>query len=466
MIRLAERCARRLPSPLRQGMRYAGSVVPRRLRLGRAFRRQAAFLRRSERWDASELERYRSQRLAEVLGRAARRVPYYRRLFAERGIREEHLRSPTVLSAIPLLNKETVLADPAAFLAPSADPRRRVTTGASSGRQLSVFVPEGYAERELAFAFDLWGRIGYAAGDRIAVLRGEAVRTPRWDRPWRFDPLRNELLLSIYDLTDDAVPAYLEEIRRRRARFLHCYPSAALVLARVVRERGLPPPDLAAVLTSSENLSPGQREFISSALRARVFDLYGLTESAALAGECEKSRCYHVYPQYSWVEIVDPSGRPVVEDGGEGEIVGTGFLNTAMPLIRYRTGDWAVVKKGTCACGRSYPLLSGITGRRNQEAIVGRDGNRVPLVAINPHSGIFNRVRRYQFRQEKPGRLELVLVRGAGFSEADAGAIRAEISGKLRGAADLVLSFAGEIPLTPRGKHALLVQRCPGADGP
>ena len=50
--------------------------------------------------------------------------------------------------------------------------------------------------------------------------------------------------------------------------------------------------------------------------------------------------------------------------GEVGEIVATGLLNDAMPLIRYRVGDyaaWAVNEK--CPCGNSNPVIKNLEGR-------------------------------------------------------------------------------------------------------
>ena len=51
------------------------------------------------------------------------------------------------------------------------------------------------------------------------------------------------------------------------------------------------------------------------------------------------------------------------ERGESGEIIATGFDNFTMPLIRFRTQDWAERGVGKCDCGRNYPLVARIEGR-------------------------------------------------------------------------------------------------------
>ena len=60
-----------------------------------------------------------------------------------------------------------------------------------------------------------------------------------------------------------------------------------------------------------------------------------------MAGQCECSECYHVEPLYGYCELIDKNGEVIREEGKTGEIVATGFCNTGMPLIRYKTGDLA-----------------------------------------------------------------------------------------------------------------------------
>ena len=45
-----------------------------------------------------------------------------------------------------------------------------------------------------------------------------------------------------------------------------------------------------------------------------------------------------MFPEYGVTEILRPDGAPCAP-GEVGEIVGTGFNNYALPMLRYRTGD-------------------------------------------------------------------------------------------------------------------------------
>ncbi|MCJ7608076.1 phenylacetate--CoA ligase family protein, partial [Candidatus Bathyarchaeota archaeon] len=54
-----------------------------------------------------------------------------------------------------------------------------------------------------------------------------------------------------------------------------------------------------------------------------------------------------------------------VSSGERGEIVYTSLFNYAMPLIRYCVGDLAISLDDECTCGRSFPMLKSIEGRKD-----------------------------------------------------------------------------------------------------
>ena len=58
----------------------------------------------------------------------------------------------------------------------------------------------------------------------------------------------------------------------------------------------------------------------------------------------------HLRENHIIAEIIDKQGN-VLPHGEEGELVITTIGMEAMPLIRYRTGDYTRILPGVCACG-------------------------------------------------------------------------------------------------------------------
>ncbi|PKL54854.1 MAG: CoF synthetase, partial [Methanomicrobiales archaeon HGW-Methanomicrobiales-6] len=190
------------------------------------------------------------------------------------------------------------------------------------------------------------------------------------------------------------------------------------------------------------------------------FSWYGNSEQTVLAGECEESTRYHIFPEYGIVELIGSDGRPVEGPGAMGEVVATSLTNFICPLIRYRTMDVAVLGQGPCTCGRAYPMLERVEGRL-QEFIVTRDHRFISMTAVNMHSDVFDNVAQFQFYQMREGEVLMKIVKKPGYTDRDTERILRELDKKFEGDVDVTIRFVETIPRTRRGKYQFLIQDLP-----
>ena len=456
MLNLLKNAYERSPTSLKR--LYA--AIPFSIRMGRAYRETRRFLAESGKWPRRRLADYQNERLQKLIQHAFENVPYYHRTFVERGLKPEDVRTVADLRKLPFLTREDIRSHSGEMTARNIAPRTTYisNTGGTTGEPLSLRINNSAYGTEWAFMLDQWARIGYDASCRKVGLRefgydGKAG--------WHYDPIYNELRLSPMLLNDDSVQGFVDATRRFGATFMFGYPSAITIFAQCLKRRALSIDGLAGILAGSENLHDWQRDLFNSVFDCRVFSWYGQTEKVILAGECEQSSLYHVYPQYGCTELVAEDGSVINQPGVSGELVGTGFLNSAMPLIRYRTGDYAAYAEGPCPCGRAYALIAGIEGRRKQEVFVGKDGRLIPATAFFASSvwEIFTNVRAYQFEQAEPGCAVLKVVPAGAYGAEDA----QRLMTTMKGCGSEFLSFTvvrvAEIQRTPRGKIPFLIQK-------
>ena len=458
----------KLHPSLYTGFRYIYAKTGANAKYAKAFRDTSQFLERSQWWTRSELEAYQMKQLTHLLRHAYENVPYYRRVFDEHGIKPMDIQSLEDFRKIPFITKEMIQENIQEMVAKNFARRKLeyITTGGSTGIPMGFYIERGATEgREKAFMFAQWRRVGYKSGDRSAVLRGSVVQGAGLGKYWEYDPIHNNLILSSYHMTDETLKQYVEKIREFKPAFIQAYPSAATILASYMRQNQVEPfESVKAILCGSENLYPWQRELLGNSFHCRIYSWYGHAEKAALAGECENSNYYHVFPEYGIFELVGSSGETIGDEGGTGEIVATGFNNYAMPLIRYRTMDLATKSNACCDCGRNYPLIKKIEGRL-QELIVTGEGRFISMTAINMHSDIFDNVKQFQFLQEEKGKVILNLVKRATYTSRDDAIIREELMKKLGDEMYLKIQYKDEIPRTPSGKYRFLIQKLPVAFG-
>ena len=430
----------------------------------RAYRETYALLRESQWWSREELAAYQAKALSRLLDHAYENVPYYRQVFRERGLVPGDIQTPGDLTLLPFLTKEIVQANLPDLKARNYPESafEYVTTGGSTGIPVGFYYEKGASRaREWAFMKTQWDRVGYRFTDRCVILRGHVVDAASSGVCWKKALFGRWLIMSSHQMTEEALPAYIDRIRAFRPRFIHAYPSTAVILARYMKEHGIEPfPTVKAILCGSENLYPWQRSLLSEAFGCRVFSWYGNSEQTVLAGECEESTRYHIFPEYSIVELIGRDGRPVEGPGAMGEVVSTNLTNYVCPLIRYRTMDVAVAAENRCSCRRQYPLLEKVEGRL-QEFIVTRNGHLLSVTPINYESGAFENISQFQMYQEEMGELIMKVVRKPAYTEEDTRQLTRELRWQLGDEVNVQVRFVDEIPRTEGGKFRYLIQKLP-----
>jgi phenylacetate-CoA ligase len=172
-----------------------------------------------------------------------------------------------------------------------------------------------------------------------------------------------------------------------------------------------------------------------------------------MAMECSAGRL-HLVPEAGIVEILREDGSPC-PPGEVGEIVATGLLNAGMPLIRYRTGDYAAWPRiPGCSCGLPHQVVESLEGRVD-DYLVTDDGRRIGRLstAVKRSPSIHSA----QIVQDRPGHAYLLVRPGKGYRQTDAGRVRADILERI-GVFRLDVIEVSEIPKTRTGKVRLVVR--------
>jgi phenylacetate-CoA ligase len=193
-----------------------------------------------------------------------------------------------------------------------------------------------------------------------------------------------------------------------------------------------------------------------------------------VASECSVAADgLHVNEDHFLVEALDPLTGDQVPDGMPGELTFTTLTKEAMPLLRYRTGDIAALRRGICACGRTLVKMSKVTGRKDDMLVI-RGVNVYPSeverVLLAEHALAPDYV---LVVDEREGGRDLIVcceritapAEGSG-TEAE---FRAALERQLRDALGLRVSVAivpaGAVPRTEVGK-AVRVRRWAGGEPP
>jgi phenylacetate-CoA ligase len=435
----------RLPAPARSAAATLRGWYLQRWRRSAATERLIAETLERDHWSPARWRTWRDERLAVVLHRAATLVPYYRDQWQARRRRGDHA-SYELLENWPPLGKETVRANPRAFLADDCDPRSMFHehTSGTTGTPIEIWrrretVTQLYAIAEARTR--RWD--GIPRGVRWARMGGQLVVPMSSRRPpfWVWNAAMHQLYLSTYHLAPDLIASYLDALVRYRIEYIAGYPSSINVVARHILRVGRSDIRMRAIYTNAEPLYPEQRETIAAAFQCPVRETYGMAESVAAASECPSGRLHH-WPEFG-----------LVERDAHDELVCTGLLNADMPLIRYRVGDHGPVDdRGPCPCGRTLPAFGHIRGRTN-DVLLTRDGHQVSWV--NP---VFYGIplRSSQIVQETLDRFRVHVAPVPEFSAEHEATIIARLRERM-GDVHVVIERVDEVPRGANGKLRAVV---------
>jgi phenylacetate-CoA ligase len=412
------------------------------------------FVQHTQCWTSEQIKNYQWQQIKTLLNHAYEHAPYYKLLFHTRGITPDDIQTLQDFQQIPFLTKETVQEHIIELKATNYPPHafEETFTGGSTGFPLKFYVEKGvWYAKNLAYIKALLERADCHALDKSVQISGS-------EKPWEYRPFSRTLALSSFHMTDRNLPIYIKKINRLQPQYIIGYPSAITMLATSMEHNNI---QLKAIFCYGETIYDWQREFLEKFFQCRVHGQYGHREQSVLAGTCEKSNSYHIFPDYGFIELVDRDGRQVTKDGESGEIVATGFHTGIFPFIRYKTGDIAVYSTHRCECGRSYPLLKSIEGRV-QDFVISRTKRLVPFMGVHHLvAKSSENVKECQLHQESEGEIILHIVKKEGFSDNDIQSIKENFRKRFGDEFSLSFIYVDSIARTSRGKYQFLVQKLP-----
>ena len=353
------------------------------------------------------------ERLSALLAHAEARVPYYREMFSELGIRSRDIRSLSDFAALPVLTKE-IVRERGPELVRDDVPLESLSkhhSGGSTGVPLTFYREAAYMDASEAGTLRNFRQSGWQPGEMIAFFWGGNERLYQMSR-WQFE-LRQQLRrMYQYDPIHSG-PAEMQDWLRRwqtlGASVAHGYASTIARFAEFIESKGQTVAPLKGVFTTAEKLYRPQREAISRVFGCPVYDLYGSSEVQNIAAECPRGSM-HVNADFVVLEVDDAARN---EDDGPKPFLVTSLWNRAMPFIRYRNEDCGELVEDTCACGNHFPLMRLNIARTSDNFTL--PGNRVVHGEFFTHlmygsDGIIN----FQFHQTAVDSITLWVVPAPG----------------------------------------------------
>ncbi len=356
-----------------------------------------------------KISQHQLQRLKKLLQHAYAKSSYYKEVFDAHNIVVSDIQTIQDLSKLPFLTKSDVVGRFNDIVSVNNNFLiSEKTTGGSTGQAVTILKNADALARERAATWRSYKWAGVGIGDSQARFWGTPLVVGQRLKYKLIDLIANRKRFSAFDINEERLKLFFNELKKFRPSYLYGYVSIIEVFSKYVSDNNLKlPSSTKSVITTSEVLSKKSRKFIEEALNIKVFNEYGCGEVGSIAHECEEG-AMHVMDDNLILEII-----PDVKGSTSGEIVVTDLFNYAMPIIRYKLGDYASVSDKDCACGRTLKTIGNVHGRA-YDCIITEDGKlyhpEIVMYIFEAIKDIIGGIRQFQVIQETSNTLCVKLV--------------------------------------------------------
>lgn len=305
----------------------------------------------------------------------------------------------------PLMTKEGIIAWRKKA---GADEKAKVFayTGGSTGQSLKIPLSKRRAAIRKASLLFYNGILGYNLGDNYLFIRAK-------DRHPVIKKLRNEFVFVPKNISEKEINQLSLLITRKKLKYIFGYPSVIAEIAVFFELNNITYNPVKGIICASEPLYPHQFETMYKVFKCPILDRYGSEEVGVIAHQRTNGGDLLVDRFGLYVEVVDPETLKPVAEGQEGKVVVTDLNADLFPIIRYDTGDTAIVSE--YKDGQLYSLKK-VLGREI-ERIYHPDGSPVSSLSLGP--GIYKPLSNrgytctFQFAQTGQASYELRIKKGA-----------------------------------------------------
>nr|WP_317630684.1 AMP-binding protein [uncultured Flavobacterium sp.] len=320
---------------------------------------------------AQEIKKFQEQKLQEQLQFVNQNSPFYKKLFIDKNIDINQIKTLEDLQKIPTTCKNDLQQfNDDFFCVPMHQIRDYATTSGTLGSPVTFGLTDKDLDR-LAFnemtSFKIAGikpgdvvqlmttidrrfmaGLAYFLGLRelgCGVIRvGSGIPQMQWDSIFKYQP---KYLIGVPSF----ILKMIEFAEKNNIPYQESSIEGVVCIGEALRTADLQPTILANRITEKWNI--------------KLHSTYASTEMSSAFTECEHFNGGHVIPELIITEILDDNEQPVA-DGESGELVVTTLGVEGVPLVRFKTGDVVRKHMESCKCGRNSYRIGPVEGRKQQ----------------------------------------------------------------------------------------------------
>ena len=367
---------------------------------------------------------------------------------------------PKNIESFPVVNKNILIAnhDKVAVIAEKIPEQKteKIHVQRTSGSTGTPFaVPQDTRKRNRRIAeLKHFGTIaGFKSHERLGQCR---VWTKWQSKSKKQQFTENILAINISKMDEQTVKNLVETVKKRKVvallGYANWFDQVALYLSK--HPTILPLSSLKVIFTGSEMLKDQTRQELKRLIGCHVLERYSNEEQGILGQQSiDGGTEYYLNHASYYFEVLKLDEDKPAEEGELGRIVITDLFNYAFPLIRYDTGDTAIMSYAGNDISKGWPYFSKLYGRR-LDLIFDTQGSPVQPMALARVLKNLQGIVQWQFVQtdEKEYRIRLNMEEAVGTEDC-----MKELKKILGEDANISIELVDEIPILASGKRKPVV---------
>lgn len=378
----------------------------------------------------------------DLLHFAVKNSPYY------------HSCNPEDIHSFPVVNKK-ILNDNNSLIAVNANliPEQETTqvhiqkTSGSTGTPFAIPQDSRKRYRRIAELKFFGEDVGFKSHEKL----GQCRIWTKWQSKGKWQSFKENIIpINVAKMDDETLAIICDTVKKEKIVSMRAYASWYDKLVEYIESGKTDPQNfktLKVVISSSEALNEDTRIKMKKLTGVPIVECYANEENGVLAQQKIGDNNYYLNNASYIFEILKLDSDEPAEFGELGRIVVTDLYNYAFPMIRYDTGDTAILEKGNPVSG-GWDYIGKLYGRK-YDLIYNCKGNPMHPASISRCFKNFQKIKQWQFIQKDAKKYLLKL-------NADADIDQARIIQETKnivGDGEINIEFVDDIPVLASGKR-------------
>ncbi len=328
-----------------------------------------------------EMVQLRYDRLQILIHHATKNTDHYRQYY---GVTE--------LADFPVLYKYNIKQDYSAFLSSgfSKSELIRIQTSGSYGSPFTFYLSKVKKSRQIAEIIFYNRQALFDLGAKhVNIVTRKKTKFQQY--------IENQVMVNAIFMDNQWLERQRVLLKKKNVRVIVAHPSALIPIAEYCESQKDTPDEFSfrSIITIAEPLYDKQKVLLKRVFGAKVFSRYSMMETGVIAQDHLSDGKFQVNTSSYIVELLDIERDIPVKPGQMGRVVVTDLFSHAMPLIRYDTGDLALLSIENDGILK----LDRIIGR-TVDSIYRPDGVRISPLWIDDVMDDMNSISLFQFVQK------------------------------------------------------------------